>query len=440
MPRRRQNARPTLIAASIAALVAAIAPVAPAFAADPVEVVFDPIDAEQSWTVPAGVTSIHVVLIGAKGSGGGGFAGGLGHNVSGDITVTPGSTIYVEVGGKGIGATPGFNGGGAPGNDFSGTPGAGGGASDIRTISRATPGTIGSRLMVAGGGGGVGRDSAGGNAGAQGGGGSRAGQPGSNNAGGAGGAGDSQGSAGVLGVGGAGGTLCGFDICAVGKAGAGGGGGYYGGGGGAGIIDDSGLAQSGGGGGGSAFTGTATGASVSVETELDASVTITYIVGDPPDPTPGSDSGTVDATISMSESSVCIELSTAAVDFGTGQFGQVGVPGTPEILVTNCGAGEETLFARATDATAPGASWDLVKNSEECGDTLGLDEYHLWLHENQTSDVDWGLGNTNTVLETVQAGSFGSFGPSIDTACPGSTGAGLQMSMQIVFTATEAVP
>ena len=437
---RRQKSRPTLIAASIAALAAAIAPVAPAFAADPVEVVFDPIDAEQSWTVPAGVTSIHVVLIGAKGSGGGGFAGGLGHNVSGDITVTPGATIYVEVGGKGIGATAGFNGGGIPGTDTNGTPGAGGGASDIRTISRATPETIGSRLMVAGGGGGVGRESAGGNAGMQGGGGSLAGQPGSNNAGGAGGAGDSQGSAGVLGVAGAGGTFCGFDICAAGKAGGGGGGGYYGGGGGAGIIDDSGLAPSGGGGGGSAFTGAATGASVSVETELDASVTITYNVGDPPDPTPGSDEGTVDATISMAASSICIELSTAAVDFGTGQFGQVDVFGSPGILVTNCGASTQALYARGTNATAAGASWDLVNDSATCADTLGLDAYHLRLIDGATLEDEWRLGLTNTLLGSVGLDLGAGYGSLIDTACPGSSGAGLQMSMQIIFTATESVP
>jgi hypothetical protein len=167
-----------------------------------------------------------------------------------------------------------------------------------------------------------------------------------------------------------------------------------------------------------------------------------------PDPTPdptvgptsGPDTGVVDATIAMAESAICIELSTAAVDFGTGQFGQVGVAGSPAIAVTNCGAGPQAVFARATDATGPGAAWSLVTGSATCADTLGLDEYHLRLVDNQTLDDEWGLGLTNTLLQSLDVGSAAAYGPQIDTACPGSSGAGLQMSMQIVFTATESVP
>ena len=619
MIRRRRNARPTWIAVTLASLVAAIVPVAAARAANPVDVVFDPIDAEQSWTVPAGVTSIHVTLIGAKGSGGGGYPGGVGHNVSGDLTVTPGSTIYVEVGGKGQGATPGFNGGGPAGLDGNlGTAGSGGGASDIRTISRSNPATLDSRLMVAGGGGGVGHQMPGGHAGDRGNDPTMGGQPGSNTfGGGAGGVGDKQGSVGTLGTGGAGGSWCTTDACSAGTAGGGGGGGYYGGGGGAGMSADPVVQVSGSGAGGSAYTGSATNVSIGHESELDASVTIRYtpssapssdlfiseyvdasspnqaieiyngtgatvnlgsvgyqleiyangsstatstvpLVGsvadgdvfvvvregsgdlfgyadqlaagldftgndavalrrspggplldifgqigvdpgvtgwgtgeqitndrtlvrhpditagrtvdgpfDPavewdvfpfqrfdflgfhtvnaggggtPEPTSGPDSGTVDATISMSGSTVCIELSTASVDFGTGQFGQVGVVGTPEIVVTNCGAGPQALFARGTDATAPGAAWDLVTGSATCADTLGLNEYHLGLHDNESDDDDWALGTTNTLLQSVDVGSTGRFGPRLDTACSGSTGAGLQMSMQIMFTATESQP
>lgn len=620
MQRRRQHPRPILIAITLASLVAAVVGVAPVFGVVPVSVVFNPTDAEQSWTVPSGVTSIRVDLIGAQGSGGGGFPGGYGHAVSGDLSVTPGSTLYVEVGGRGLFATPGFNGGGAAGTDPNGTAGSGGGASDIRTISRDAPGTLASRLMVAGGGGGAGRETSGGNAGSSGGGGTLGGGPGTESAGGAGGVGDQPGAAGALGVGGAGGSWCTNDVCGSGTAGGGGGGGYYGGGGGAGPADDFFIAPSGAGGGGSSYTGSATSTSVSVETELDASITITYtpespttsdelfiseyvdgtspnqaieiyngtgatvdlgsvgyqleiyangsptptstvslagsvangdvfvvvrdgsadlffaadqlaaglnftgndavalrrspggalldIIGqigvdpgitgwgsgeqitndrtlvrkpsitagrtvngpfDPatewnvfsfnsfdflgyhtvdagggtPDPTvgptPGPDSGTVDATISMA-TSVCIELSTNSVDFGTGRFGQVGVAGSPDIVVTNCGPDSITLFARGTDATATGASWNLVKNAATCADTLGTDNFHLHLRENQTPGVDWDLGTSNTELEDVAAGSVADLGPSIDTACPGSSGAGQQMAMQIIFTATEAQP
>jgi hypothetical protein len=443
MPRRRQHARSSFIAVTIASLVAALAPVAPALAAGPVDVVFSFTGAEQSWTVPSGVTTIHVHLIGGKGASGGGYPGGVAHDVSGDLVVTPGSTIYVEVGGAGIGPTPGFNGGGARGIDGNlGTAAAGGGASDIRTISRSMSGTLDSRLIVAGGGGGAGNQMPGGHAGDRGNDETMGGQPGSNTfGGGAGGVGDKPGSTGALGVGGAGGTWCLTEAGCVpgGTAGGGGGGGYYGGGGGAGMSAQPVVQVSGSGGGGSAYAGNATNVSIG-HAQLDPSITITYLAGDDPDPTTGPEFGVVDATIAMAESTICIELSTAAVDFGTSQFGQVGVAGSPEIVVTNCGIGPQALFARATAAVGPDAEWILVTGSATCADTLELGEYHLWLTDSQTLDDTWGIGLGNTLLGSGAADSSASYAPSIDTPCPGSPGAGQQMSMQIVFTAAEAVP
>jgi hypothetical protein len=59
---------------------------------------------EHVFTVPAGVTSLHVVAIGGK--GGGGFApGGAGARAEGDLTVTSGQTLYAEVGGAGAPAS-----------------------------------------------------------------------------------------------------------------------------------------------------------------------------------------------------------------------------------------------------------------------------------------------------------------------------------------------
>jgi hypothetical protein len=63
--------------------------------------------AEQAYTVPAGVRSIHVVAIGAAGGKGtssivsGGGAGGSGVRVEADLTVEPGQVLFVEVGGVG---------------------------------------------------------------------------------------------------------------------------------------------------------------------------------------------------------------------------------------------------------------------------------------------------------------------------------------------------
>jgi hypothetical protein len=454
--RRRQNIRHGRAAGIVVAgLVAALMSSASVFAADPVTVDFAATGGEQTWNVPAGVTSIHVVLIGGR--GGDSFTGnGFGHVVTGDLAVVAGTTLFVEVGGNGAnsiglpGAAGGFNGGAAGGSGTGNAGAGGGGASDIRTVSRGDTGTLASRIVVAGGGGGRGGASTGG------GGGGSAGSPGATgpatfgipgggggagttSAGGAGGSaggpGDAPGVAGAQGLGGTGGTQSTGTVGNNGGAGGGGGGGYYGGGGGGAGAGGGG----GGGGGGSSYTGTATGAFISPDSAGVPSITITYEVGPGPDPTPGGDTGVVDASIAMADASICIELSTASVDFGTGEFGQEDVAGSPDIEVTNCGQSSVTLFAKGTDATATGATWDLVKNGATCADTLGTDSYHLRLHEGQTPDVDWVLGTTNTELEDIDGGSIGFFEPSIDTACPGSSGAGLEMQMQIVFTATDPI-
>jgi hypothetical protein len=205
------------------------------------------VGAEQCYTVSPGVTEVRIVLIGALGESNGSFGvnGGAGAVVSALVPVSPSQTLYVEVGGSGY--LGGFNGGGARG---------GGGASDVRTCS-AVAGTcsgggtsLGSRLLVAGGGGASGHDGLtpaaasaprpllsylapggpGGSAGAS----PQAGGAGRDATPATGGAGGGAGSASAGGMGGTGG---------------GGGGGYYGGGGG-GAGGHSGEFASGGGGGG----------------------------------------------------------------------------------------------------------------------------------------------------------------------------------------------
>jgi hypothetical protein len=102
---------------------------------------------EQRIVVPPGVTSLHVVAHGARGGAGDYFVnGGFGARVEGDLAVTPGQVLFLVVGAKGT-----------DGNGWGGA-GAGGGASDIRTLATSaglTP--TDARLVVAGGGGGSGR-------------------------------------------------------------------------------------------------------------------------------------------------------------------------------------------------------------------------------------------------------------------------------------------
>jgi len=246
---------------------------------------------EQQFVVPAGVTSITAHAWGAQGAAGAnggtgaiGGAGGLGGYATGARSVTPGETLYVNVGGQGNA----FNGAGTGGTANAGN---GGGASDVRAGGTA----LANRVLTAGGGGGGGRagcelNFAHGGAGGAGGGGAGgngvdAPTPNSGPSGVAGG-----GKGGTLGAGGAAGTGCsgflgqpgtvpnggaGQGCCCFGTAtphgpgGGGGGGGFVqgggGGGGSAGTTTCSGNDKGGGGGGagGSSDTGGVTGGSTS---------------------------------------------------------------------------------------------------------------------------------------------------------------------------------
>jgi len=244
--------------------------------------------AEQTFRVPAGVRGLEAFVVGAPGATIGTASGGFGAVAVADIAVQPGQILYVEVGGIGgqpsgfVAGTGGFN-GGAPG----GLGDSPSGASDIRTVPRAAPGTLGSRLVVAGAGGGAGGEEQDLFTGTNGFGGpaETTGGPSSDHSAlgggpaavdhpGAGGTGTvpaRNGSAGTLGSGGAGGT--------TGPGGAGqgggGGGGAYGGGGGA--AGDNGMSGGAGGGGGStAFYGAATGTLDALDQTRIPAVTIVY--------------------------------------------------------------------------------------------------------------------------------------------------------------------
>jgi hypothetical protein len=283
-----------MFAAAVAVVVIGIGPRAPAEAGShctgttTITCTYLSTGAEQTFVVPAGVTSIHVVAIGGKGADAARNyqfgRGGYGAEVSGDLAVTPGATVYVEVGGNG----GGFNGGGA--SDVDGRGGGGGGGSDVRTATNTDPGTLASRLLVAGGGGGGGAGDGSYDNWGRGGDGGDAGQTGGDAGGGGGGGGTAAaggqggggwgfggfgGETGSLGSGGDGGS--GF------RYGGGGGGGYYGGGGGGGTVYQI-ESGAGGGGGGSSYTHPllVTNRSVSIDTTGTPSVTISYTAPPPP--------------------------------------------------------------------------------------------------------------------------------------------------------------
>ena len=276
-----------LVALSGAALaVPAMAALPPgcAEASSVVTCTFSSTGGEQTFTVPTGVASVHVVAVGAPGGTSffGRAPGGLGAVIAGDLSVTPDGTLFVEVGGAPTSSAEcatnqvcngGFNGGGS-------TPvfgAGGGGASDVRTESSSTADTLSSRLLVAAGGGGGGDDfggcagGAGGNAGANGTAGPSCGSAGGGFGGAgtpiAGGAGGSPtGAAGSLGIGGSAGT------------GGGGGGGLFGGGGGGDSSAGGGNSFGGAGGGGGGSNLVPSGGSASTDTTGVPSVTVSYAV------------------------------------------------------------------------------------------------------------------------------------------------------------------
>ena len=191
--------------------------------------------AVQTLVVPSCISSVTIDAYGAQGGTNTGYfdnEGGLGGHNQATFDVIPGSTLYIYVGNQPIGNAAGFNGGG-PG---AGIGTGGGGASDVRMGGN----DLDSRIIVAGGGGGVPAQWSGT-------GGDGGGTDGLNPTGGAGGTGGGfNGQGATQSAGGAGESF----YRQLGTAGGGGGGGYYGGGGG----------DAGPGGGGSGYV-TATGSS-----------------------------------------------------------------------------------------------------------------------------------------------------------------------------------
>jgi hypothetical protein len=287
---RRLGAALALLALALAALAALVAGATPALAAEPcgtsgvlsgsaadgVRCTYTTQGTEDTFTVPAGVTSVSVTAVGAPGGTGRidvsdprSGSGGLGAKVSNAaLPVTPGATLWVDVGALGADGVCPVS--GAPGGSFDGgtggsCAGSGGGSSALLTAARATATLTGdvasdSRLLVAGGGGGGSQLSGGGSAGNPAVTGAGAGACGSN--GGAGGVGPTDGTGGGPGgcpghpiIAGATGTAAmggGGTVFSFG--GGGGGGGWFGGGGGGGgVRGDSG--NGGGGGGGSSYAG-----------------------------------------------------------------------------------------------------------------------------------------------------------------------------------------
>src|SRR4051794_16012733 len=106
-PARAGHSRRPLLAVGVVVAALFVAPGAQAAE-------FNPTGGERTYTVPAGVYSVHVVATGGRGgTPTGGGTGGVAATVTSNLAVTPGEVLYVDVGGDANGAgNGGFNGGG----------------------------------------------------------------------------------------------------------------------------------------------------------------------------------------------------------------------------------------------------------------------------------------------------------------------------------------
>lgn len=312
--------------------------------------------AEQAYVVPNGVTEVSISAVGAAGGNGcqgiasQPFSGGQGAELRGDFAVSPGSVLYVDVGGVGTNGEPdvvctsGSSAGGLTGARASGGAGGavggggGGGASEVLSVPAGVGGQT-SALIVAGGGGGAGgNQGVGGNAG---------------NAGGDGSGGGGGGGATLTGPGAAGSVSCGtaptagsFGLGGAGDSqspndgGGGGGGGYWGGGGGG---TGCGQTGSGGGGGSSYVAASATDATTATATGSAASITIIPVA---PVPQLGPSGG---------------------LAFATQPQGTLSLP--QQVTVTAGGTDPLAVTGFQFVGTDPG---DFVVESSTCGGTLAV--------------------------------------------------------------------
>jgi hypothetical protein len=368
---------------------------------------------ESKFTVPPGVTSITATAIGAQGGAdfGAGDPGGLGAEATGTFTVTPGESLFAEVGVLGGAAgqiAPGFF-----------DSGAGGGESDVRTCSASAVcslgTTLGSRLLVAGGGGGRG-DFGGtpGNAGTTGaggtglndgtgrtlgGGGTGASRvaPGTGGAGCDGGGPGANGAAGG-GAGGAAGAANGSD----GVSGGGGGAGQFGGGGGGGCSNVNDAGGSGGGGSSDAAGSVENAAFVLAPAGTAPSVSLTY------DRSP---------VLTVSEPSQTI-VSSAVVS-GTGGrdtgdassvtitlYAGASVSGAPVSVQSAAISPSDGSFSATLTALVPGSQYTVaVTQTDAAGDVTRVSRtfvYELVVKVTLTADVPTAaVGQQVTYAATV---------------------------------------
>lgn len=175
---------------------------------------------------------------------------------------------------------------------------------------------------------------------------------------------------------------------------------------------------------------------------------LSVLVGtSPASPASAAESGTVTATVTSSVACITLDVTTttfASKPFSTASADEVAV--APGVAITNCGGSAENVLARGTDATGSAGtqgtvSWALNDGSGNVCD-LGIDRFKVRNALRDASSqggelASLFLSTTNKALGPSQAaGETRRLSYDMHMPCSGSSGAGIAMQLQFVYTAT----
>ena len=175
-----------------------------------------------------------------------------------------------------------------------------------------------------------------------------------------------------------------------------------------------------------------------------ASASLLYLMNIPAS---GADSATVDATVTPA--APCLTVAVSSATFGTKAFSTsagTSVALTPNYGYTNCSSIAEKVLARGTSAqnAAGTATWTLddtaLGSASTC--TLGQNKYQMknvdiFPPGSGSNQGEILLSTTPKVLNgAVAAGQARQISPQLHMPCSGSGGAGEEMNLQMLYTAT----
>jgi hypothetical protein len=165
-------------------------------------------------------------------------------------------------------------------------------------------------------------------------------------------------------------------------------------------------------------------------------------------PVGAADNGSVTGTVTVAQGGACLVVGASTVDFGTNPFSSL-TTGSPvyegtydggssnRLQLQNCGAVDETVLVRGTNATSASSSttWTLTPYGP-CSmppNYYGL--FAVWDTTSGTDNINISTGDAELSSGAIPAGGSLSSGNWIMMPCEGSDGAGESFELAIYYTA-----